>query len=122
MIGMDSKINDRWKRAVIDRVQKGFYSIDKGDDEMKLTNDDKILLRKWGFDDSDIRQISEAMQVRYTTYKLGVNPIPRAKAIELLGRREFLSGIARSAFHWTAARSTESGEIVYFDSSKYFRS
>ena len=77
MIGMDSKINDRWKRAVIDRVQKGFYSIDKGDDEMKLTNDDKILLRKWGFDDSDIRQIGEAMQVRYTTYKLGVNPIPR---------------------------------------------
>lgn len=47
--------------------------------------------------------------------------ITREKVIELLGRRQYLSGIARSAFHSTAVRETENGEFVHFDSSKLFK-
>ena len=42
-------------------------------------------------------------------------------AIELLGRKNFLSGIARSAFHWDAMRETEDGRKIFFDSSRLFR-
>ena len=37
------------------------------------------------------------------------------KAIEILGRKEFLSGLARSTFHWDSQRGD-----VSFDSSKLF--
>ena len=91
---------------------------------MKLTNEDKALLRQWGFLDEDLPQIELAMQSRYTKYKLGNKAISRERALGLLGRHKYLSGIARSAFHYTAARtvgdSEESG-VVCFDSSKLFR-
>ena len=44
------------------------------------------------------------------------------QALEILGEKKFLSGISRSAYHYTAARETEDGEfVVYFDSSVLFR-
>lgn len=117
---MDNEINTRWKNAVIKNVLNGFYS--KGDVDMKLTNFDKEVLHDWGYDDSDISQIERAIQIRYTTYELEGVSISRSKAIELLGRETFLSGISRSAFHCTASRQTESGDIILFDSSKLFQS
>ena len=64
------------------------------------------------------------MQARYTKYKLRNKAIPRERALDLLGRRKYLSGIARSAFHYMAARavgeSEESG-VVYFDLSRLFK-
>ena len=38
---------------------------------MKLTSEDKDLLRQWGFDDKDFPQIELATQARYTKYQLG---------------------------------------------------
>lgn len=87
---------------------------------MKLTSNDKALLRKMGFSDQDFAQIEEALQRRKTKYRLGSKPISREEAIVLLGRETFLSGISRSAFHYTAARKTPAGEVVYFDSCKLF--
>ena len=91
---------------------------------MKLTNEDKVLLLDWGYTEKDFAQIEEAFQKSKTTYELGSTPISRDEAIRLLGRRQYLSGIARSAFHRSAARCvpmSTSDEMVYFDSSKLFK-
>lgn len=89
---------------------------------MKLIESDKKLLKKWGVQEKDFPQIEEAFQKSKTKYELGSVPISRDKAIQVLGRERYLSGIARSAFHFTAAREVPmSGEVVYFDSSALFR-
>lgn len=87
---------------------------------MKLTKADKDLLLSWGYDESDFPQIEEAMRKKKTQYELGNSQISREEAIQRLGRRNFLSGIARSAFHYSAVRETIDGERVYFDSSRLF--
>lgn len=91
---------------------------------MKLTSEDKDLLRQWGYVDKDFPQIEFAMQARYTKYKLGNKAISRGRALGLLGRPQYLSGIARSAFHYTAARTigeNEESGVVFFDSSRLFK-
>lgn len=88
---------------------------------MKLTNRDKEILRKWGHSEDDLKQIEEA--TRKTVYELnGKEKISYHDAIKLLGREVFLSGISRSAFHWSALRYTEDGnDFVSFNSSKLFQ-
>ena len=86
---------------------------------MKLTKSDKNILREWGYLDNDFPQIEEA--TRKTVYTMaGDVQISLQKAIELLGREEYLSGVARSSFHMSAVRESENGEQVYFDSSALF--
>ena len=88
---------------------------------MKLTNMDKKILCSWGHSEDDLKQIEEA--TRKTVYELnGKERISCQEAIKLIGRKEFLSGISRSAFHWSASRHTEDGNnFVIFDSSKLFQ-
>lgn len=117
---MDEQINKRWVNAVVSAVKSGFYS--KEGNEMKLTKTDKEMLLCIGVREEDFAQIQEVMQVRYTSYELNGEKISRDKAIEILGRKKFLAGLSRSAFHYTAVSIADSGERVYFDSSKYFRS
>lgn len=92
---------------------------------MKLTKSDKELLAFWGFREKDFPQIEEAMKKSKTKYTLGATPISREKAIALLGRDMYLSGISRSAFHFSAAREVPSksvvSKIVYFDSSRLLK-
>lgn len=92
---------------------------------MELTKSDKALLASWGFREKDFPQIEEAMKKSKTKYKLGATPISREKAIALLGREVYLSGISRSAFHFSAAREVPSKDVVikvvYFDSSSLFK-
>jgi len=88
---------------------------------MKLGKEEKELLKSLGCEDQDFPQIEEALSGNMTTYKLGNKRINRERAIELLGKRVFLSGIARSAFHWSAARETADGRIVLFNSSNLFK-
>lgn len=90
---------------------------------MKLTKEDKKLLKDWGYPDEDLKQIERA--ITKTTYELAMNSfntrdnkVTRNEAIKILGRKEYLSGIVRSAFHWNACRQNDKGQIVYFDSSK----
>lgn len=99
-----------------------------GNVKMRLTNDDKFLLKDWGFPEEDFDQIETAFMKKYTTYKLlkgGENEkeetISREKALEILGREQYLSGIGRSAFHWTSVRENDEGKCVYFNSSKLFK-
>ena len=86
---------------------------------MTLTHEDIQLLKSWGFKDEDMRQINEAAY--RTKYTLGKNTIRRDEAIAALGREVWLSGIARSAFHYTAASTTNKGDTIFFNSRALFR-
>ncbi len=86
---------------------------------MKLTENDKVLLRSWNFSESDIAQIEEA--TGKTVYTLDGRRISAKRAIELLGREAYLSGISRSAFHFSSVRLTCEGDEIFFDSSRLFR-
>lgn len=86
---------------------------------MKLTQADKAILLDMGYLESDLSQIEEA--TRRTLYEYDGKQIDREEAITLLGRRSYLAGIARSAFHWSAAQHTPEEKTVYFDSSRLFK-
>ena len=85
---------------------------------MKLTNEDKAILSKFGHKKGDFKQIEEA--ISKTEYWVGDERISLTEVLEILDRETYLSGIARSAFHWSACRENEKGDIVSFDSSKLF--
>lgn len=90
---------------------------------MKLTKKDKELLKSWGHPDEDFEQIERAAgKTKYEHYTLTtVERISMKKAIELLGRKEFLSGLSRSSFHYTAERNVPNSEDkVSFDSYALF--
>ena len=74
---------------------------------MKITKEEKMYLERCGYGRKDFAQIQEA-------------PITRDEAVTRLGRLDYLSGIARSAFHFTAMRITEDGKVILFDSSRLF--
>lgn len=94
---------------------------------MRLTKEDKEFLRSLYEGEEYFPQIEEAMD--NTTYELcdedgkeTIRTITREEAIELLGRENWISGIDRSAFHWTAMRQTKDGKnYIMFNSSKLFR-
>ena len=88
---------------------------------MKLTDEDKALLLELGETEDNFRQVEEAMKTCYTKYSCDVKTISRQKAIELLGRRKYICGLTRSAFHWTAVQETSDGKTVHFDSRRLFR-
>lgn len=81
---------------------------------MKLTKKDKEYLLSVGVAEDDFPQMEEAMSC--TKYELNGKKIQRKTAIEYLGRETYLSGISRSAFHYTAYR-----DGVLFDSSDLFK-
>ena len=89
---------------------------------MKLTlNDKKILKTKYKYTDKEILQIEKAAEK--TVYKINFKEkISVQKAIKLLGRENFLSGIGRSTFHWSSVREIKnSDDVVEFDSSAFFK-
>ena len=87
---------------------------------MKLNEQDKKLLIEWGFEKYDFSQIEVAMQKSKTKYIFHGKEISRELVIEILGKEEYLSGIARSAFHFTSYRRTKHGDGILFDSSRLF--
>ena len=90
----------------------------------KLTPEDiKFLLNK-GYLQKDIPQIQKAIyRSSYRLYNENTdeeNFISASEALDILGRKEFLSGISRSAFHWSASRERKR-YTVFFDSSALFK-
>lgn len=89
-----------------------------------LLKSDIALLKEIGYSDEDMLQIDKAF--RLTTYICEDEDnlkrvISASEARILLGTRDFLSGLARSAFHWSSCRYVGEGDYVYFDSSRLFR-
>ena len=94
---------------------------------MKITEEDVAILYEMEVPPEDIPQIREVALSKYTRYTLYENEegagkrISAAEAIRLLGKRTWLSGLSRSAFHFTAVRPVENSEaFVLFDSRRYF--
>ena len=87
---------------------------------MKLNKEEKEILLKFGYKQEDFAQIEYA--IGKTTYLFNGNEkISTKKAKELLGIEKFLSGISRSAFHYTSQRVTNNNDTISFDSSKIFK-
>jgi len=86
---------------------------------MKLTSEDKKILTKWGYLEEDFKQIERA--TTKTEYELDEERITLTEVLEILDRETYLSGISRSAFHWSCCRQNDKGKTVYFDSSKMFQ-
>lgn len=83
---------------------------------MKLTEQDKQTLRDLGHPESDMRQLERAARECRYTDRHG-NRITAEKAVEMLGRKTWLSGISRAAFHATAGQE-ENNNYVSFDCYK----
>jgi hypothetical protein len=92
--------------------------IRKEGEGMKLTSEDKKILKNWGYKSSDFKQIERATSK--TEYELDDERMSLTEVLQVLDRKTYLSGIARSAFHWSACRENEKGQTVYFNSSKLF--
>ena len=94
---------------------------------MKLTKKDKEYLLSIGYAERDFEQIEDI--AKYTKYDMFtkkdesiVTRITQKKAIEILGRNIYLSGLGRTAFHYSAVRYNDEGTIyIVFDGSKYFK-
>lgn len=91
---------------------------------MQLNEQDKALLLRWGYPESELKQIQDACnEARITlTNDLGKKRRITAKvAARVLWREQFLSGISRAAFHCDATRVTPEGMGVHFDLSHWWR-
>lgn len=104
--------------------------------DMILQKQDVDILKSWGYLDSDIPQIQKAIKV--STYELYKRLNPNAEvfdedrskllreltakeAYRRLGGEAFLSGIGRSAFHWSSVRDcVNENYFVMFDSGALF--
>lgn len=97
--------------------------------DMKLEERDINTLIEIGYEEKDISQIQKAIEV--STYNLHeakppyteVKNLTASQAYKIVGRLEFLSGIARSAFHWSASREClrRKEYLVGFDSTALFK-
>jgi hypothetical protein len=92
---------------------------------MKLTNKDKDLLIRMGYQNSDFSDI-ENSRFRYemfwcTNSLQSAIQVTQKQAIKMLGREEFISGIARATYHDTAVRYIKDfndGSGIYFKNKK----
>ena len=90
----------------------------------KLTTEQKQILLDFGYPKQDFKQIEKALsktELHLLIERKDDEPISIEKAIELLGQTAFLSGLSRSAFHYSAIRHIKEGQSVYFNSAKLFR-
>lgn len=93
----------------------------------KLEKRQKEKLLEWGYKEEDIVQIEEALTK--TTFTMHFNKLDGMKdkkitqyeAMWHLTPEDFLSGLGRSAFHFTSSRTSKEGDFtIHFDSSKLF--
>ena len=87
---------------------------------MKLNQSDREILLHMGVPPEDFDQIERAATGGKTIYSSQGKRIGQKEAIRILGRKEYLSGISRSAFHYTCVRHTPDGTPVFFDSKNLF--
>lgn len=90
-----------------------------------LSKEHQAIILNFGYPKKDLEQIEAALSKTdfelYDQSKTEDEKITIDKAIEILGEELFLSGICRSAFHWSATRESKKGQKVYFNSSRLFK-
>lgn len=87
---------------------------------MRLNKEDKARLKAMGHSDSDMEQLQAA--ANKTKYEMlcvgGAREVGVREVIDEIGRDEWLAGISRSAFHWSATRFNNDKSVrIDFDSS-----
>lgn len=72
---------------------------------MKVCKEEKKMLIDWGYSEEDIEQINR-LKYKFTLYDENGKSknITQKEAKQILNLEDFLTGIARSAFHSTASR------------------
>lgn len=87
---------------------------------MKLTQEMKRIFTEFGHDEKDFAQLQTATQSKNTICIHCGEKITHQQAIDILGLHGYLSGISRSAYHWSACRQNADGDTVFFDSRRMF--
>ena len=87
-----------------------------------LTSEEIMTLNLSGHSHDDIAEIEHA--IKKTSYHIILTdgtrkPLQRDEAISILGREEWVRGIARSAFYVNTVRTADSGERISFHSRVY---
>lgn len=94
-------------------------------DYIILRLEDIEYLKSLGYLNSDMDQIQIAIiRSAYIDVQRGgkdQRKITSKEALRKLGQKDFLSGIARSAFHNSAVRHYGNKSMIYFDSSVLFK-
>ena len=95
--------------------------------EFKLTEKDKKTLLEWGYLKEDLQQIEDGANIGTITFtykhRRVEHEITPQKAIRIIGREQFLSGLSRAAFHWSAieyVRDNDKNGFVYFHMDELF--
>lgn len=92
------------------------YNTDKG--VFELCKDARERFKRLGHIDKDMRQLCDA--VATTKYYLNDSiQLTADEAYDMLGESDFMSGLSRSAFHFSSVRECNEGAI-FFDSSALF--
>ena len=86
-----------------------------------LKKTDIPLLINMSCSEEEIEQINNAVYLTDYTYRdgSGTSNISAKRAREILGDEEFISGLARSCFHYNSGRHSSNG-YVSFCSKRYF--
>lgn len=101
-----------------------YYSESDKSPISQLTEQDKSILLRWGYLESELQQIQDACneaRITLTNDRGKKRRITAKVADRVLGREQFLSGISRAAFHCDATRVTPEGMGVHFDLSNWWR-
>lgn len=136
------KLQESIQKALLGKLNeslfenKGNKKVTESKDDLKLSDSDIEYLKKIGHTEEDIPQIEEALNnTIYTLGNAGKSSdgnieipdeqddveITAQEAREILGDEKFLSGLSRSAFHYTSGRwNNDDTKYVSFDSSKIF--
>ena len=115
------EIKGKWQLDAIIREQKEIEQWEAQKNaprEFHLTAEDKKILLEWGEEEKYFDQIELEANVCELTQCYKSKPdrkITRDEAIKILGRREWLSGIQRTAFHWNCGRY-KGNRYVHFES------
>lgn len=93
--------------------------------EYKLTTRDKNYLKYIGYDEKDVEAIDYCS--RHCTYMVVENshpqiktPIDREKCIKIIGKMQWLNGIARATFHRDACRYNDKGTKYVYITNTYY--
>jgi hypothetical protein len=91
-----------------------------------LSKEHQEIILNFGYPKRDLKQIENALsktdfELYHTEDDAKDEKLTIDQAVEILGEELFLSGICRSAFHWSATRQNAKGQNVYFNSSRLFK-
>jgi hypothetical protein len=91
-----------------------------------LSKEHKAIILNFGYPKKDLKQIENALsKTDFELYQFEDDAkdekITIDQAVKILGEELFLSGMCRSAFHWSATRQNALGQKVYFNSSRLFK-